>query len=204
MIFLLTWTAAKRRAWTLYHIRIRHYVIRQCRCEPFGPELRTLIRLMFDTMYDCRGVGLAAPQLGLPLQVFVVNHTCRQKEGMPETEHDPKKEMVFINPTIEVKESRNRPAKIVLDGEGCLSMPGLYGHVPRPNTIVFEAVNEDQEKKRGEYNGMVARIIQHENDHLHGRLFIDHLDEKQKEGVPGWLDYLSCQFEFMQKFTTGL
>jgi len=168
----------------------------------FGPELRAAIRLMFCIMYERRGVGLAAPQIGLPLQFFVLNHTVKQKEGSHETDYDPKKEMVFINPTVAVKESRGRPPKMVPEMEGCLSILGLNRVVVRANTVTFKAKRSDGEDFKGEFNGLVARILQHEYDHLHGRLFVDALDEEQKSGVSGWLNYECGHFEQSQKYGT--
>ena len=170
----------------------------------FGPEVKSLARLMFEIMYERRGVGLAAPQIGLPLQIFVVNYTVKQKEGSYEIEYDPKKELVFVNPTVEIKKAPNRlkPINYKVDMEGCLSIDGYKGEVSRPNTVSFRAKKVDGADFKGEYGGHVSRIIQHENDHLNGKLFVDILEEKDKEGLPGWLNYLCTQFEYEQKFGT--
>jgi len=170
--------------------------------EHFGEELQKVVRIMFERMYEWKGVGLAAPQIGLPLRIFVTNHTVKVAEGRPGIEHNPKQELVFINPTIQVKEAKNKPARMVEDYEGCLSLIGLNRPVRRANTITFTAQKANGDIFKGEYNGLVARIIQHENDHLDGKLFIDHLDGQAKEGVPEWLTYLTGHFEGAQRFGT--
>jgi peptide deformylase len=179
------------------HPALRHPAVP---VKEFGDGLKKLVAVMFEKLYERRGLGLAAPQLGLPLQVFVINHTTKQKEGVAETDYDKNKELVFVNPTIKFKEKRGRALNFNTDMEGCLSISGLFRAVTRPHTIMFEAFDADGKPFKGEYNGLMSRVVQHENDHLHARLFIDHLDEKNNDGVPGWLQYLCGQFEYLQSF----
>lgn len=178
------------------HPALRHPAVT---VQRFGAELRSVIRLMFEIMYERHGVGLAAPQIGLPFQLFVVNHTVKRKEDSASVEYETKRELVFINPVVEVKASKSRQPKLVADMEGCLSIMGLSRVVVRPNTVTFTAQDGDGEKFKGEYNGMVGRIIQHENDHLNATLFVDLLDEQQKASVPAWLNYLCGHFEIEQR-----
>lgn len=124
-------------------------------------KISDLIRDLFDTMYAQNGVGLAAPQIGVNLRVFVVDAS---------TKENPMDPMVFINPKI-IKKSG-----AVKSTEGCLSFPEAYSDVVRYKDIMVKATNEHgktfvMEAKDG---SLLARCIQHENDHLDGILFIDH------------------------------
>ncbi|MCA0174360.1 peptide deformylase [Bacillus sp. RAR_GA_16] len=127
-------------------------------CDPvedFNKDLHQLLDDMFETMYAADGVGLAAPQIGIPKQVAVVD--TREEEALE-----------LINPTI-VKSS----GKAEVDLEGCLSFPGLYGEVERPYTITLKAQNRFGKEFKLKAEGFFARAIQHEIDHLHGVLFTE-------------------------------
>ena len=121
-------------------------------------DLRDLAERMFETMYDADGVGLAAPQVGISKRLFVVD--------TQEPDQEPR---VVVNPVIVKRTGSDR------DEEGCLSLPGLSGDVERSAVIVVEAQNLDGERVLIEADGLLARVIQHEIDHLDGILFIDHL-----------------------------
>ncbi len=128
-------------------------------------ELRDMIARMFELMYEHEGVGLAANQVDLPYRLFIANPTGDSKEKA--AEH------VFINPAI-------LSGKGQVEGEeGCLSIPGIVGQVTRKETIQVEAYNLAGELFSGELNGLFARIVQHETDHLDGVLFIDRLSPAQ-------------------------
>jgi peptide deformylase len=118
---------------------------------------RQLIKDMEDTMYEANGVGLAAPQVGVLKRIFVVD--CSDQE-----ERQP---MVFINPEILEKSGE------VTDNEGCLSVPGKHAQVTRPEKIRVRALNEEMEPFELEAEGLLARCICHENDHLDGILYVD-------------------------------
>ncbi len=124
-------------------------------------ELRDIVRQMFELMYKNRGVGLAANQVDLPYRLFVVN-----------LEGDPAKgeELVFVNPVI------SRRKGLAEAEEGCLSLPGLYGYVKRPSEVVIDAFTLDGQPIHLELDDLFARVVQHETDHLDGRLFIDRLN----------------------------
>lgn len=123
------------------------------------PRIRQLIADMFETMYDDNGVGLAAPQVGILKRLFVID--C----GDGETgEHRP---YVFINP--EILETRGE----VTDTEGCLSIPGRFAPVPRPEWVKVRALDRDMQEFTLEAEGLLARCICHENDHLDGILYVD-------------------------------
>ncbi len=124
-------------------------------------KISELIHDLFDTMYANNGVGLAAPQIGVNLRVFVVDAS---------TKEEPLEPMVFINPKIIKKNGA------VKSSEGCLSFPEAYTDVVRYKDIMVKAVNEHGKPFVMEVKGgnLLARCIQHENDHLDGVLFIDH------------------------------
>jgi peptide deformylase len=124
-------------------------------------ELRDFVRQMFELMYVHRGVGLAANQVDLPYRLFVVN-----------LEGDPAKgeEIVFVNPVL------SRRKGLAEAEEGCLSLPGMYGYVKRPAEVVLDAFSLDGKPIHLELDDLFARVVQHETDHLDGRLFIDRLN----------------------------
>jgi peptide deformylase len=136
-------------------------------------EISDLINNMIETMYNSDGVGLAAPQIGKSLKLFVM-------DGDPVLEDDEEKYgvMVFINPEIVEKKGK----KIPMD-EGCLSIPDIREKVFRPETIVIRYQDENFQEKEQEFSGWMARIIQHEYDHLKGILFIDYLSSFRKRMV---------------------
>lgn len=120
-------------------------------------EVRKLIRDMFDTLYDTKsGVGLAAPQVGFGVRLFVVNLTREKKN-----------ELVFINPEVE-RESMAQKQEV----EGCLSLPGLQVTVSRCEKIVVNAFDANGRVKKHTLEGFMARVVQHEYDHLQGVLTI--------------------------------
>ena len=120
-------------------------------------RILTLIEDMIDTMYDADGVGLAAPQVGILKRIFVIDV------------YDDYGPRVFINPEIlEVGGSQ-------IGEEGCLSVPGVSEDVERPNYVKVKALNEKGEEFILEAEELLARAICHENDHLNGVLFVDHL-----------------------------
>lgn len=120
-------------------------------------ETRALIREMFETMEEEDGVGLAAPQIGLGVRLFVV----KADDGV---------ERAFINPQIIETSTETSVYE-----EGCLSVPKNYEDVVRPARIVVQALNERGRRFTLEADGFLARVIQHENDHLDGVLFIDRI-----------------------------
>jgi peptide deformylase len=124
-------------------------------------KLRGIVREMFDLMYASNGVGLAANQVGIPLRFFILNLTADAEK------HD--EERVFINPEIVKKHSSEE------NEEGCLSFPGLYGKVRRARKIRVQAYDLAGNPVELEAEELLGRAIQHETDHLDGKLFIDYL-----------------------------
>ena len=129
-------------------------------------ETRRLIMDMLSIMYADKGVGLAAPQIGISKRIFVANPTGEKGDA----------EYVFINPVLSNFQGE------VSGPEGCLSLPGISAEVPRAESITVEAVDADGKNIHMEAHDFLARVIQHENDHLEGKLFIDRIPflERQK------------------------
>ncbi|HEY0015107.1 MAG TPA: peptide deformylase [Longimicrobium sp.] len=124
-----------------------------------GPELDRLVADMLETMYDARGIGLAAPQVGLSQRLIVID--------LKEDNSEP---MALLNPTIlELGGDKDRVE------EGCLSIPGVAATVERPVTCVVDALDAKGQPVRIEAEGLLARCLQHEIDHLDGVLFIDRI-----------------------------
>ena len=129
----------------------------------FDSALKMLAEAMIDTLGEADGVGLAGPQVGIPEKIFVVS--------IPEEEP-----LVFINPEIIETSIETCPYE-----EGCLSIPGMYHEVIRPRRIRIQAFDADGKAFTLDADGLLARAIQHENDHLHGKLYIDYLPEGERE-----------------------
>lgn len=125
-------------------------------------ELHRIAAEMFELMYEAKGIGLAANQVDLPIRMFVANPSGAKGEG---------EEFVFINPVL------SHPKGNEEKEEGCLSLPGLYAGVKRPNRVFVSAYNLRGEEFEGELGGLFARVVQHETDHLDGILFIDRISE---------------------------
>jgi len=142
-------------------------------------DLIRIVREMFDTMYASRGIGLAANQVGLPLRLFVVNLSAEEGEG---AEH------VLINPVI------TKPKGNEEDEEGCLSFPGMFGPVVRSKSVTINAYNLKGKEIRARLTGMLARVIQHENDHLDGVLFVDRMSATAKVDVRDTLAEFELEF----------
>lgn len=137
----------------------------------FGPELHTLIDDMVETMRAEPGVGLAAPQVGISQRVIVVEY------GDEEDEERPPKLFAVINPEYVRKSS-----EIVEGVEGCLSIPGYLGSVSRHKSLVIKGLNRHGKPLRIKAEGWLARIFQHEIDHLDGVLFVDLADKVWRQG----------------------
>lgn len=138
------------------------------------PKLNELIDNMFETMYQAEGIGLAAPQIGLNIRLFIVDLE-------PLAEDNPQYKgfkKVFINPQI--IESKD---KLVKYEEGCLSIPGINEMIEREETIIIRYQDQNFETKEEEYSDFFARCIQHEYDHIEGILFIDKLSPIRKQMI---------------------
>lgn len=132
----------------------------------FDKQLHTLIDDMVETMREAPGVGLAAPQIGLSERLLVIEYYEREEDE--ENEDSPKKVWAVINPEI-VKASE----EMLMGVEGCLSIPGLLGEVERHAEVQVKALNRHGKPMKIKAKGWLARIFQHEIDHLNGVLFTD-------------------------------
>jgi peptide deformylase len=150
--------------------------------EQVTPELRRLVKNMFETMYLAKGIGLAAPQVGRSERLTVID-----------VDDNP---IVVINPEILFSSSAKSKAE-----EGCLSIPDVYGDVERPSTVRVRALDLEGKSFEIEATELLARCFQHEIDHLHGKLFIDYLSvlkrrsalskwTKEKDKYPGFVRHL--------------
>lgn len=157
--------------------------------EPGHPGLEQLIADMFETMYAANGVGLAAPQIGQSIRLFVVDASpfAEDEDGSPTEEaHLKDFKRVFINPYIVDEEGEEWPFE-----EGCLSIPGIREEVERQPRIVLQYMDEEFKEHEEEFSGMAARVIQHEHDHLDGILFTDKLPPLRKRMLQGKLRDIS-------------
>ena len=153
------------------------------------PKLDELIENMWDTMYNAYGVGLAAPQIGLPIRLFLIDPApFAEDEELDEAEREQLKDMrkVFINPQI-IEETGEEWAF----SEGCLSIPDIREDVFRQPDITIEYYDENFEKHTETYSGLVARVIQHEYDHIEGILFTDKLSSLKKRLIKSKLANIS-------------
>ena len=144
------------------------------------PDLAAFVKGMFECMYRADGIGLAAPQVGLLHRVFVL-------DVLPEDA--PRLKRAFVNPVIVKREGS------VVAEEGCLSIPGIRHDVKRAERVIVEAMDETGAPFRMEAEGLVARAIQHETDHLDGVLFVDRLSAIQRKLLDGKLKRLAEERE---------
>lgn len=146
------------------------------------PELKELIENMYETLERSEGIGLAAPQVGLPIRVVVINLDIIS-DDLPEYKgyiH------AFINPHIvEADDTKTETME-----EGCLSLPGIHEPVKRPTRIHVTYMDENFEAHDEWVEGYLARVMQHEFDHLEGKMFIDHLSMLRKQMIKGKLGSL--------------
>ena len=148
---------------------------------PPGTDLQSLVEDMFDTMHGAHGIGLAAPQIGKGIRLFVVDGTTLEDE--PDLK-DFKK--VFVNPVM--LDEHGDPWGFE---EGCLSIPSIREEIHRKEKIRVRYFNETWAPFEEDFDGMRARIIQHEYDHIEGKLFIDYLTPLKKRMLKGKLNDIS-------------
>ena len=134
--------------------------------DEMTPRIRSLIDDMIDTMYAAPGIGLAAPQVGVDLRIFVTDVSSGR---------DPRELRVMVNPEVVVREG------IQSQEEGCLSLPGFEATVERPARVVVRGLDREGQPHEVEGAGLTARAFQHEMDHLDGSLFVDRLRGIKRE-----------------------
>ncbi len=144
-------------------------------------DLKELANDMFETMYSANGIGIAAPQIGKSLRIFVVDGTkLEEEDGMENFKK------VFVNP--EILDETGEKWKFE---EGCLSIPEVREDVSRHEEVTIRYFDENWEEHEETYDGMQARIIQHEYDHIEGILFTDHISPLKKRMIKGRLSNIS-------------
>ncbi|MBD2713992.1 peptide deformylase [Microvirga sp. STR05] len=154
-------------------------------------DLKQIVQDMYDTMYHAHGVGLAAPQVGKSIRLFVIDSEPmidsedeETGEPLPDAEQGVKR--VFINPRMVSETGEEWGFE-----EGCLSIPGVREMVYRPETIVIRYEDEQRQVHEDTFSGMTARVIQHEYDHLEGVLFTDKISGFKKQLIKGKLTRIS-------------
>jgi len=161
------------------------------------PFLEELIANMWETMYNAEGVGLAGPQIGRSIRLFVVDSTQMEEEDNPDNTFKGIKK-VFIN-AQKVEET----GPISEYEEGCLSIPDIRGDVNRPDILTIRYLDENFEEQLETFEGLNARVVQHEYDHIEGILFTEHLKPLKKRLVRRKLDKIKkgkVKNEYRMKF----
>lgn len=166
-------------------------------------DLDTIIDNMWKTMYNAKGVGLAAPQIGLSISLFVVDGTpFVEDENINEFDKTQLKNLkkVIINPIL------NEFGENWIFNEGCLSIPNIREDVSRKNSVNIKYYDQKFNFHEEVYSGLAARIIQHEYDHLKGVLFIDKLSQLKRQMIKGRLNKISkgkIETDYLMKFYKG-
>ncbi len=161
--------------------------------QKFTPEIQTLITHMYETMYEAHGIGLAAQQVGHALQLAIIDlrglkdrPSTLELSGQP-ADVESIMPLTLINPQI-------TPVGAPVEGsEGCLSFPEIFSEITRPESIRVKAMNERGEPIEFQCGGLLARAIQHENDHLQGILFIDRMTRAAKVELKEELELLQAE-----------
>jgi len=170
-------------------------VLRQkgARIDSITPTIKKLIGDMLETMYAYKGIGLAAQQVGVPIQLTVIDvRGVTDRPSSLELEGKPADiasfmPLVLINPEI------TPLGEPVVGPEGCLSFPEIFADITRPDVVDIKALNQEGETVEFRCGGLLARAAQHETDHLHGILFIDRMDKKTKEELRPDLEDLQAE-----------
>ena len=136
--------------------------------ESFDDELKTLTDDMFETMHSVNGIGLAATQIGVAKQVAVIDISPEKNEPL-----------VIVNPAIQILD----PSKTEDYDEGCLSVPGFFEKISRPSDIKLSYQDLNGKKQEIKPEGLLTKVVQHELDHLNGRLFVDHISELKRRRI---------------------
>ncbi|MEM0988007.1 MAG: peptide deformylase [Pseudomonadota bacterium] len=144
-------------------------------CDPVADiddDVRTLAADMLETMYDAPGIGLAAPQIGVNARVLVMD--CAKREN----EAEPPRPMCLINPEVIAEADEQMEAE-----EGCLSIPDIFANVVRPSEVTIRYLDTDGAEQEETFRGIWSVCVQHEIDHLNGKLFIDYLGPIRRQMI---------------------
>ncbi len=149
------------------------------KCEAVELDIKLItpiVENMVETMYKCRGVGLAAPQVGLSSRIFVIDSSKANHDDERKDKSEEGIKEVFIN-----AEMLDEFGELISMEEGCLSIPGIYGNVERHQSIRIRYYDMTLTLQEKEFNGFTARVIQHEYDHIEGALFVEKLKPMKKQ-----------------------
>ena len=175
-------------------VRYGHPALRQngAHVEAVTPEIKKLISDMFETMTAKHGVGLAAQQVGRALQLTVIDvREAKDRPSWLEFDGKPADVNAFM-PLVLVNPEITPTGEPATGGEGCLSFPEIYAEITRPESVTVKALNGKGKPVEFRCGGLLARVVQHEVDHLKGILFIDRMDRKTKEELRSQLDELQA------------
>lgn len=157
---------------------------------PEYPDLQKLIADMWETMYESNGVGLAAPQINRDIRMFVVDSTQifenQEEDEKGKYADEPGIKRVFINAHVVSTEGKEWAYN-----EGCLSIPKIREDVMRPEAVTLSYLDENLQEHTETFHGITARVIQHEYDHIEGKLFIDYLKPLRRKMLQGKLNDIS-------------
>jgi len=157
------------------------------------PAIKSLISDMFETMYASKGVGLAAQQVGIALQLTVIDvRGINDRPSTLELDGKPADVLEFM-PLVLINPKITPVGDLVKGPEGCLSFPEIYADITRPDVVDVSALNGEGKPISFRCGGLLARAVQHETDHLNGVLFIDRMDRKTKDEMRDELDWLQAE-----------
>ena len=137
--------------------------------EDITPELKTLMEDMLETMYDAPGVGLAAPQINIPIRLIVMDASKEDEQKAP---------IIMVNPEILTSSDERSVYE-----EGCLSIPEYFAEIERPAMVKVGYIDKDGKPQELDCEGLLGTVVQHEIDHLNGMLFIDYLSKLRRDRV---------------------
>lgn len=179
----------------IYPIYLYGHPVLRKKCEDVSadhPDLKQLVDDMYETMYHSEGIGLAAPQIGKPIRLIVIDGDVLS-DKFPECKD---LKLTLVNPVLEVIEDEDP----VTREEGCLSLPGLSENVKRHEHVKLSWLDENFQSHTREFKGFASRIIQHEFDHLEGEVYTDHISPIRKQLIKSKLNSIqkgkvSCDYK---------
>jgi len=170
-------------------------VLRQkgARIETITPTIKKLIADMLETMYAYKGIGLAAQQVGVPVQLTVIDvRGVTDRPSSLELKGEPA-DVTALMPLVLINPEITAVGEAVAEPEGCLGFPEIFADITRPDVVDVKALDKEGEALQFRCGGLLARAAQHETDHLHGILFIDRMDKKTKEELRPDLEILQTE-----------
>jgi peptide deformylase len=170
-------------------------VLRQkgAKIEAVTPTIKRLIADMLETMYASKGIGLAAQQVGVPIQLTVIDvRGATDRPSSLEIKGEPA-DVASLMPLVLINPEITPVGEPIAGAEGCLSFPEIFAEIMRPDVVDIKALNEEGKSLEFRCSGLLSRAAQHETDHLQGILFIDRMDKKTKEELRADLEDLQIE-----------